>query len=109
MSSGCTPEAETGLGEAGEKKGVLPHDKAPLKSSQDNLSRLTVTLFEALNTSCRVNQFLLAGVERVAGCTDLCVDLFFGRTCLECITAQALNGNLGIIWVNSFFHLFLPQ
>ncbi len=61
--SGVAPETVS----SGEKKGVLPCDKAPLKSLQNDLSDLTVTFFEALNTSCGVNQFLLAGVERVAG------------------------------------------
>ena len=70
---------------------------------------MAVAFFEAFNTPSCINQFLLAGVERVAGGTDLGADLFFSGACQECITAQALNGNLGIIWVYTFFHLFLLQ
>jgi hypothetical protein len=69
--------------------------------------QLAVSFFETLNASGCVNQLLLAGVKRVAGGTDFSVDLFFCGACQECITAQALNGNLGIIWVDAFFHLFL--
>jgi hypothetical protein len=93
----------------GEKKGDLPYDKAPQMNLKNDRSSLTVTFFEALNTTGSVDKFLLAGVERMAGSTDLGVDLFFCGTCLECITAQALNGNFGIIWVDTFFHLFLLQ
>lgn len=94
---------------AGEKKGVLPYDKAPLISLRNEQSNLAVTFFKALNTSSSVNQLLLTGVKRVAGRTDLSADLFFGGARLECITAQALNGNLEIIWVDTFSHLFLLQ
>jgi hypothetical protein len=103
-----TPEAD--LFEwrlTGEKKGDLPCDKAPLMSLGIDQSNLTVTFFEALNTSSGVDQFLFAGIKRVAGSADLGVDLFFCGTCQECITAQALNGNLGIFWVDAFFHVFL--
>jgi hypothetical protein len=94
---------------SGEKKGDLPYDKAPLMNLKNDRSSLTVTFFEAFNTTCSINEFLFAGIERVACRTDLCADLFFCGACQECITAQALNGNLGIIWVDAFFHLFLLQ
>ncbi len=68
---------------------------------------MTVALFVAVNTASSINQFLLAGIKRVAGRTDLSVDFLFGGACQECVTAQALYGNFGIIWVNTFFHLFL--
>ena len=105
-----TPDADPlNTGVSGEKKGDLPCDKAPLISLRNDLSNLAVTFFVAIDTSCGVNQFLLAGVKRVAGGTDLGVDLFSCGACLECITAQTLDGNLGIFRVNAFFHLFLLQ
>ena len=92
-----------------KKKGDLPRDKAPLMNLRNDRSSLTVTFFVALNTSGGVNQFLFAGVKRMACRADLGADLFFCGACQECITAQALNGNFGIIWVDTFFHLFLLQ
>jgi len=92
-----------------QKKGDLPCDKAPSMWLRNEQLNLAVTFFVAVNTSGSINQLLLAGVERVAGSAYFSVDLFLCGTCLECITAQALNGNLGIFWVDTFFHLFLLQ
>ena len=83
--------------------------QSPLIRLRNDISSLTVTFFVAFNSTCSVNQLLLAGVKRMACRTDLGADLFFRGACLECVTAQALNGNLGICWVDAFFHLFLLQ
>ena len=103
------PESFLVFRDLGEKKGDLPYDKTPLISLRNDQSSLAVTFFEALDTSCCVNQFLLAGVKRMACRTDLSADLTLRGTRLECVTAQALNGNFGIFWVDTFFHLFLLQ
>jgi hypothetical protein len=68
---------------SGEKKGDLPRDKAPHFNVRNGSLRLAVTFFETLNTSGSVNQFLFAGVERMASGANLGVDLFFGGACLE--------------------------
>jgi hypothetical protein len=70
---------------------------------------LAVAFLEALNPTSGVNQFLLAGEERVAGGTDFGVDLFEGRTGLERVSAQTFDRNLVVHRVDSFFHLFLLQ
>jgi hypothetical protein len=74
---------------------------------RNGLSDLAVTFFEALNTTSGVNKFLFSGEKRMTSRADLCADLFFCGTRLECVTAEALNGYIGIHGVNTFFHLFL--
>jgi hypothetical protein len=91
-----------------QKKGFASR-QTPSTCLRNGGSSLAVTLFETLNATGCVNQFLLAGVERMAGRTDLGIDLFFCRTCQESVSADAANGYLGIHWVNTFFHLFLLQ
>jgi hypothetical protein len=70
---------------------------------------LAVAFLEALYPASGVNQFLLAGEERVAGGTDFGVDFLEGRTGLKRVSAQALDRNLVVRRVDSFFHLFLLQ
>jgi hypothetical protein len=83
--------------------------QSPLVFLRNGLSDLAVTFFKALNTTGSVNKFLLPGEKRVAGRADLSIDFLLGGPRLECVTAEALDGHIGIHGVNTFFHLFLLQ
>jgi hypothetical protein len=94
---------------AGAKKRGFAWRQSPFVCLRSDRSDLAVTFFEALNTTSCVNEFLLAGEKRVAGRADLGIDLLLGGPGLECVTAEALDGHIGIHGVNTFFHLFLLQ
>ena len=67
-------------------------------------------LLETVNTAARVNELLLAGVERMALGADIHLHLFLGRAGLKSFTAYAANHALTILGMNIFlhclFHLF---
>ena len=66
---------------------------------------LTVTLVEAIDASCGIDQLLFAGKERVAGRTDFDVQVTFaGRASLERLAARAGNGYFVVFGMNSWFH-----
>jgi hypothetical protein len=91
------------------KKRGFASRQSPLMFPRNGLSDLAVTFFKALNTTCGINKFLLAGEKRMAGGADLSVDLLLGGPGLERVAAEALDGYIGIHGVNTFFHLFLLQ
>jgi hypothetical protein len=64
-----------------------------------------VTLFETLHSASGVDQLLLAGEERMAGGTDLRINFRLGGTSLENVTAETLNGHVGVLGVDTFFHI----
>jgi hypothetical protein len=67
-----------------------------------------VLLPESFNSTGRIHEFLLAGIERMAHRADFCVD-FLGRTAsLERVATAAMNHYLIIFWMYFFFHDYLP-
>ena len=71
-----------------------------------------VALLEAVDTAAGVNQLLLAGKERVALGADFNAQLLLGGTGDEGVAADAGHGNLLILRMDAFlhvFHLFMPQ
>jgi hypothetical protein len=64
------------------------------------------TLFEAVDTSTSLSHFLAAGVKRVAGRTDIKVDIATqGRAGNNNIAAAAFGSDLGILWMDIGFHV----
>ena len=61
-------------------------------------------LLEAVNTSARVNQLLLAGIERMALGTDIHLHLLLGGSGFKSFTAYAANHALTILGMNIFLH-----
>lgn len=66
-----------------------------------------VSLSELLYASCCVNEFLLAGKERVTVGTDIDVDVADGGAGLRCIATGADNLSLLILWMDALFHDYL--
>ena len=59
---------------------------------------------EALDAACGVDQLLLAGKERVAGSADFDDDVaLVGGAGLELVAAGALDVDVVVLGVNSFF------
>ena len=94
---------------AGRKKKGIALRQSPLVSLHKYRLSLSVAFFESFYPARSIDKFLLACIKRMAGRTDLGVDLFFGGSCLECVATQTLHGNVSIHGVDSFFHLFLLQ
>ena len=65
-----------------------------------------VALLEAIDTAAGVNQLLLAGVERVALGADFNAQLLLGGTGDESVAADAGHGNLLILRMDAFLHVF---
>lgn len=65
---------------------------------------LSITLFEFLNASSRVNKFLFAGEKRMAGRADLNLHLFHYRSYFYFITTRAGCINCIVLRMNSVFH-----
>ena len=61
-------------------------------------------LLEAIHTAARVDQLLLAGIERMALGTDIHLHLFLGRAGFKSFTAYAANHALTILGMNIFLH-----
>ena len=68
----------------------------------------TVTLLESVYTSAGINELLLAGEKRMAFGANLNVDIGFGRTCYESVSAVAGYSCLMVIRMDSFPHYFSP-
>ena len=67
---------------------------------------LAITLVEAIDASCGIDQLLLAGKERVASGTNFNVQVtFLGGASVERLAARAGDGNINVFWVNSWFHV----
>lgn len=61
-------------------------------------------LLETIHTTARINQLLLAGIERMALGTDIHLHLFLGRSGFKSFTAYAANHALTILGMNIFLH-----
>lgn len=66
---------------------------------------IAVPFDEAINTTFRVNDLLLTGVERVTAAANFNANLLFGGAELYLITANTDGGNLVILRMNTFLHL----
>ena len=62
------------------------------------------TLFEAIHASTRINQLLLARVERMALGADIHLQLFLRGAGLEGLTAYAANDAFTVLGMDSFLH-----
>ena len=65
-----------------------------------------VALLEAIDTAAGVNELLLAGVVRVALGADFNAQLLLGGTGDESVAANAGHGNLLILRMDAFLHVF---
>ncbi len=61
-------------------------------------------LLEAIHTAARVNQLLLAGVERMALGADIHLHLFLRGAGFESLTAYAANDALTVLGMDLFLH-----
>ena len=69
-----------------------------------------VTLVEAIDASCGIDELLFTSEERVASRTDFDVQVtFLSGACLECFAARAGDVNFDVFGVNSRFHLTLVR
>ena len=63
------------------------------------------TLGETVDTTTGINNFLLAGIERVACAAHVYVEAFAqSRPGFKGVTATAINSNFSVIWMNISFH-----
>ena len=66
---------------------------------------LAITLVEAIDTSCGIDQLLFAGKERVASRTDFYMQVIFAsRPGLERLAARAGDSYFVIFGMDSWFH-----
>jgi hypothetical protein len=71
---------------------------------------LAITPVKSVNASRRVNQFLLAGKERMARRADFHMQVVFSRRAgLESVPTSAGNSDFVIFRMNSWFHFFWPS
>ena len=64
-----------------------------------------VALVEAIDASCRIDQLLFSGKERVTRRTNFDVQVtFLGGASLERLATRAADRNLNVFWMNSWFH-----
>ena len=71
---------------------------------------LAIAPVKAVNASRRVDQFLLAGKERMARRADLHVQVLFSRRAgLESVSTRTGNSDFVIFRMNSWFHFFWPS
>ena len=69
------------------------------------LGGLSASFFEFVDASCRIDEFLLAGVKRMAGAADFYMLLFFRRTSNDHVLAGTNDLCLGKIgWVDILLH-----
>jgi hypothetical protein len=66
-----------------------------------------VALLEAVDSSGRIYKLLLAGEKRVASRANFNVDVLRGRSCLDHVSARALDLGGVVRGMNSFSHGFL--
>jgi hypothetical protein len=67
-----------------------------------------VLFLEAFDSACGIDVFLLAGIERMAGRADFCVDFLGGAERLEGISAPATHRHLMVSRMNIFLHIKTP-
>jgi len=64
-----------------------------------------VTLVEAIDTSCGIDQLLFSGKEWMASRTNFDVQVtFLGGASLERLATRAADRNLNVFWMDSWFH-----
>jgi hypothetical protein len=69
-----------------------------------------VTLVEAIDTSCGIDELLFTSEERVASRTDFDVQVtFLGGASLECFATRTADVYFDVFGVNSRFHLTLVR
>lgn len=66
-------------------------------------------LLEAIHTSARIYQLLLAGKEGMAIAADFNMDIFFCRTGLDLGAAGTLDRRSLVLRMDAFFHYFSPR
>ena len=71
------------------------------------LVELGVFLFKFLNTTCSIDQFLLAGEERMTGGTDFNLHFTIDGAELKFIAAGADSIDFMVFWMDIRFHFFL--
>lgn len=70
--------------------------------------RLSVLAAETVDTACRIQKFLLAGIERMALRANFDHDrVFRGRAGFKLAAARALDHDLIILGMNIRFHVVL--
>lgn len=80
---------------------LLHHNQFRLFSA----SASTETLLEPIDSTCSVNDLLLACIERMTLRTYVQVQILtFGRTSLDYVAAAASRCNVFIFWVDFCFH-----
>jgi hypothetical protein len=70
--------------------------------------KLLVSLSEPVDASCRIDDFLLARVKRMALRADFDVDVVGRRTGRKLRAAGAHDFDVAVGWMNTFFHLLVP-
>jgi len=73
------------------------------------LVELGVFLFEFLDSTCSINQFLLAGEKGVAGGTDFNLHFTVDRAELEFIAAGTDSIYFMVFWMDIRFHFSPPN
>ena len=71
-----------------------------------NVALHTVALLEAVNTSARINELLLAGVERMALRANIDAQLLLHGTRFKRLAANAANDRLTVVRMDLFLHGF---
>ena len=59
-----------------------------------------------VHSACRINKLLLAGVEGMAGRTDIKSVVASCGLCTNFITTRAGENSFPVLWMYIFFHLF---
>jgi len=92
------------------KKAALAASFAVLHPELTKALYVAVLLTEALDPTRRIDDTLLAGVERVASRADFNSDgrLANRGACLECVAAAANDIDFGVFWMNFCFHFDSP-
>lgn len=67
---------------------------------------LCITLLVLLNTTCSIDELLLAGKKRMTGRTNLNLHLLDNRSYFNLISAGTGCGNFMIFWMYTFFHSY---
>ena len=62
------------------------------------------TLFELINTSAGINEFLFAGKERMAFGANFNSEITLRGLCMNNFTASATNGCIDVVRMDCFFH-----
>jgi len=69
----------------------------------------TELLLESLDSASRIDELLLARVERMAVRAYFSVDFLYSRARLKRVAAPAADDYLLVFWMNAFFHFISPN